>query len=350
MKGTVLASHLEGKNIGEWHVVEKRKKTPEDSSGAFSSCYLVENVKDVNKKGFLKAFNYQYAFSIKGRGKSSADFLKELTEDYTYERDLLIFCKEHKMKRIVAAIDYGEYREDGELPVPYLVFEIADSSLKKSEPLINPDLIWKLRVFHGTLIGLAQLHSKRIAHQDIKPSNILIFGKEISKLSDLGNATQFKNESPSWNRAHHCGDMRFAPIELLYDHFSIDWETRRFGADLFMVGGIVTFLITNYNFLSLMLIFLPEPYRYYNFGGSYDQVLPHLMEAYFKSLNEIEKKIPLSISKDLIELIAQLCHPSPEERGNPRNLRSSLTQYSLSRYISIIDRLATKLTVEKMKI
>lgn len=336
-----IASRLEGKTVGKWQVLLKRKKTAEDDSGAFSSCYNVKNA-ETGQLGFLKAFNYLYAFRAK-RGSQSADIIKELAEDYTYERDLLLFCEEHKMRRIVTAIDHGEYEEPSDyIPVPYLVFEVADGSLKNVEALKNPDIVWRLRSFHGCLVGLSQLHSKKIAHQDIKPSNILIFGGNVSKISDLGNSTQLKNESPNWNNPGHCGDMRFSPIELMYGHYSSDWHTRRFGADLFMVGGIVTYLITGYNFLILLINSLEKNYRPNNFGGTFEQVKPHLMNAYHKTLNEIEQAMPESIRRDLIEVIAQLSHPVPEERGNPQNVISSVTQYSLQRYISIVDRLTRK--------
>ena len=151
-----------------------------------------------------------------------------MTENFTYERDLLKFCSEHNMKRIVTAIDSGEYREpETIIPVPYLVFELAQGNLKNFRPIKNPDLAWKLRVFHGILVGLRQLHNHSIVHQDIKPSNILIFGKDVSKISDLGSATKFDLES-NWNKMEHVGDLRYSPIELLYNYFSTDWDTRRF--------------------------------------------------------------------------------------------------------------------------
>ena len=343
-----LASRLEGKVIGKWQVIEKRIRREEDKSGAFSSCYRVKNI-ETGQEGFLKAFNYQYAFTALAPNQSSADFLKALTSNYVYERELLLFCGLHRMSKVVTAIDHGEYKEAGELfDVPYLVFEIADGSLKNVRQVQNPDLAWKLGAFHGFLVGLSQLHGQRIAHQDIKPSNILIFGKNVSKLSDLGNATQLNNRSPAWNLDLHCGDMRFSPIELHYGYCSPDWETRRLGADLFMAGGIITYLITDTIFLSLMVANLSDIYRPKNFGGTFEQVGPHLMAAYYKTLDVMGDRIPQKIRQDLLRVIAQLSNPVPEERGNPNNLHATVSKYSLHRYISIIDRLAK--TVEYARI
>jgi eukaryotic-like serine/threonine-protein kinase len=348
MHSASLASNLEGKTIDKWLIMEKRIRTPEDASGCFSSCYKAKNIES-GRPGFLKALNYQYAFSQVGKGMTSADFMKTMTSNYVYERDLLRFCEEQRMSRIVVAIDHGEYSEHGALfPVPYLVFEIADATLKNIQTVKDPDIVWKLSAFHGCLVGLSQLHSRKIVHQDLKPSNILIFGNTVSKLSDLGNATQDGNASPVWSQMMHCGDWNFAPVELIYEYYSPDWSTRRFGADLFMAGGIITYLLTNLNFLALILYNLPEEYAPKNYGGTFEQVKPHIMDAYFKALRTISPAIPESIRKDLMEVIVQLCHPIPEERGNPRGFHRGMPQYSLQRYISIIDRLAKKTQIEKM--
>ena len=104
-------------------------------------------------------------------------------------------------------------------------------------------------------------------------------------------------------------------------------------------------MITDSNFLSLVAANIPDIYKPNNFGGTFDDVKPHLIEAYNKTLAEIKDRIDESIRKDLIEIIAQLTHPVPEQRGIPKGFITSLPQYSLHRYISIIDRLAKKLEI-----
>src|SRR3989304_5863813 len=152
-----LASKLEGKVIDKWEIIKKRRKTEDDDSGAFSSCYEVKNIEN-GQIGFLKAINYHYAFKSLG---TSTDSLQQLTETYNYERDLLSFCKDKKMSRVVTAIAHGEYRESGYLPVPYLIFEIATGSLKNVKQEKQLDLAWKIGAIHGFLFGLSQLHEEK---------------------------------------------------------------------------------------------------------------------------------------------------------------------------------------------
>ena len=337
MNDIPLASRLLGKRIGKWEVIKKRQRTDQDCSGYFSTCYTVRD--DQGNFAFLKAYNYVYALGSKA---GSADALREMTENFTYERDLLSFCAEYGMRRVVTAIDSGEYSEKGELiPVPYLVFEIARGSLKTQEIMENADLAWKLSIFHGALVGLSQLHNAKIVHQDIKPSNILIFGLTYSKISDLGSATQFDHPS-NWISVKHVGDLRYAPVELLYGYYSPHWDTRRYGADLFMMGGILSYLLSNSNLLALMLVKVPENRHPVKFGGTFEEVKPYLLKAHSETLEEIQSYIPESIRVDLLRVLSELSHPVPEERGNPTKLQATHRQYSLQRYISVIDRLAKR--------
>ena len=101
-------------------------------------------------------------------------------------------------------------------------------------------------------------------------------------------------------------------------------------------------MITGVNFLALIHQRIPETQKYDRFGGTFDQVKPFLLNAYAEVLEEIRPMIPENIRDELIQIIAQLCHPVPELRGNPRGIAGVHTPYSLERYISIVDRLSKK--------
>jgi serine/threonine protein kinase len=56
------------------------------------------------------------------------------------------------------------------------------------------DLAYRMRVLHNTAKGLNQLHVSQIAHQDIKPSNVVTFDR-ISR--DEIDTTKIARSSPA---------------------------------------------------------------------------------------------------------------------------------------------------------
>ena len=97
------------------------------------------------------------------------------------------------MDRVVRALDSGSITVDPSIPftnVPYLIFEAADADIRLHLDTSSASTIaWRLRALHHIATGLKQLHGADIAHQDIKPSNILVFVLEslstVSKVADL---------------------------------------------------------------------------------------------------------------------------------------------------------------------
>ena len=75
------------------------------------------------------------------------------------------------------------------------------------------------------------------------------------------------------------------------------------------------------------------------------------MQAYYKTIDEIKNKKDIPLMASLIEIIAQLSHPIPERSvvfPRRKGFITSLPQYSLIRYISIIDRIAKQVEIKKV--
>jgi hypothetical protein len=76
--------------------------------------------------------------------------------------------------------------------------------------------------------------------------------------------------------------------------------------------------------------------------GTYQQVLPHLQDAFAKVLVRFSASVHPQFSSELTSVVRELCSPDPAFRGHPRNRARIANQYSLERYITQFDRLAVQ--------
>jgi len=228
-----LAENLEGRILNDkWRIISKKNIAVGRTPGQFSICYLVEEI-ETKKIAFLKAFDIQ-SFIKSG---NSAEALKLVAEAYLFEKNLLERCKDIRLRRVVVSIDYGEYiPKDALYPVYFLIFEMADDDIRKYTDLAKGiDIAWLLKVMHTVAVGVQELHNNLIAHQDLKPANILVFNENLSKIGDLGRAWSENINSP-FDSLEIPGDKRYAPIEYLYGNYPADEKNRRFIYDLYSLG------------------------------------------------------------------------------------------------------------------
>lgn len=60
-----------------------------------------------------------------------------------------------------------------------------------------------VRIGVGILTGVAQMHSRRLVHRDLKPGNVLLVGGVKPKLTDFGSVAQIKADSTSISASRH---------------------------------------------------------------------------------------------------------------------------------------------------
>ena len=245
---------------------------------------------------------------------------------------------------MITALADGTVRlSDGPLAtVQYLVFELAEcdvrSYLSFAERL---ETAWTLRTLHQLAVGLEQLHRIQIAHQDLKPSNVLLFDRALAKIADLGCAS-LKGAAGPRDQLMCAGDRTYAPPELLYGGGVSDWTTRRFGCDAYLLGSMAVFFFTGLSMTAIVQSRLPEAQRWFNWSGSFEEVLPYLTHAHHEVNQQIKKEMPSSISGELTRIVEQLCEPNPDLRGHPLGRRPHGNKYSLERYVSWFNLLARK--------
>lgn len=322
---------------GRWKVVERVERHPLATGGNFSQSYFVE--RDDGAQGFLKALDYSSALTAPDR----AEALQHLTSAYLFERDICARCK--GLSRIVTAIDDGKVLVDpdhilGE--VEYLIFERADKDVRTIIASWEAfDTAWVLRALHHVCVGLSQLHGRTIAHQDVKPSNVVVFNGNSSKLIDLGCAAEKGNPQPHDDCAI-AGDPYYAPPELLYQQIDPDWGARRFGCDLYLLGSLATFFFSGMSMTGLILSNLPPNVHWSTWTGTYEEALPYLESAFSKSLRSLSRDIPELVRTDLTSAVRQLCAPNYSERGHLSERLYRRNRHSLHRFVSLFDLLATR--------
>jgi serine/threonine protein kinase len=182
------AEMLEGMKLDSgWDVVEKIIKRPNATGGFFSTGYRVRH--QDGKEGFLKAMDYSNAFDNPDP-KLASLLLNQMTDAYLFEKELCDRCRDQCLRRVVHAIASGTVKtnpKDKHSIVEYLIFELADGDVRLHlDTHAQLDLAFTLRTLHNVAAALNQLHLADIAHQDLKPSNVLVFARtKISKIGDL---------------------------------------------------------------------------------------------------------------------------------------------------------------------
>lgn len=323
-----------------WKVIEHVERQPGQSGGNFSVCYIVEKN---GTKAFLKALDLTIAFMDE---QDTVGKINSLTSAFVFERQLLYKCKDKHLSKIVTPIAYGQYRfKDAQVAynsADYIIFDMAKKSLREQIASMKAfDLAWILRSFHHICVGIKQLHQAGIAHQDLKPSNVLVFERD-SKISDLGRSSDIFVPGPNDNYPIP-GDRAYAPFELSYLKTGIN-SNQRFLVDLYHLGSLVFFYFLHVNVTQIVNTYLKNNGKYQNLTLSdFEADLPFYQEGFLYAIERLEcevSKYSLMLSTDLLPLVKMLCEPDPKLRGHPAT--RSYDPSSLERFISKFDYLAQK--------
>ena len=348
-----LADNLVGYTIGDWTVV--KKLTHKSSTGGnFSIGYEVIN--SSGSKGFLKALDYSSAFS----GPNMVDKLNAMTGAYIFERDLLSKCIDKRLRYVVKIIDGGHFELGPDQypvgvafcpPVDYMILEMADYSIRNLIDVSHAfDYAWALRSLHNVAVGIEEMHGVQIAHQDVKPSNVLIFDeKRVSKLGDVGRASSIT--TPAEHDQFVCaGDPKYSPFEQLYGEANPDWKMRRYSCDMFMFGNLIMTYFTNVSITMAVLNKLPLSCFPGDWKGTYRAILPQIQNVFSECMEEFNHNVDKELRNELVAMVQQLCCPEPEKRGDLKNAHLGSQQYSLRRYISRLDYWAKKYEYQFKKV
>jgi len=318
---------------GGWTVGDLVER-PLGRSRRFSVGYKVRA--SDGRDGFLKAFDLASAFSFES---FSSKLGEEMLGAYNFELELLKECE--RLSRVVTALADGRVQVEGsDIPVPYLIFELADCDVRHFLHTADRfDLAWKLRTLHHAGVGLTQLHRRDIVHQDLKPSKVLMFGERVSKLGDLGNAVARQQASPLLIGV--SGDPDYAAPEWLYDFEQSDRSAALQAQDLYRFGSVILFLFRGTDTTTALLTELDRAHHPIRGGDTFELALPHLQEAYDRVCEDLGQSG--DVPELLVIMFRELCQPDPRVRGaSAARGQAHSNPYSLERYISKLDLLAKR--------
>lgn len=337
------AWHLVGTSIDGWNVVERLAQARDPAvtgktGGTFSVGYKVEKG---GQEAFLKVFDIIYAF---GPGRNFIDELNTIRGSYNHEKALLDLCTTGRMSRIVRIFANGEipvplplpHDPNFSVPLFYIIFERADGG--DIRDVFNrfgviSDAV-KLGYLHHVAVGIQQLHQASIAHQDLKPSNVVVFQQDPgAKIADFGRALK-RGMTADHEKLRFAGDPAYAAPEQLYAHQAADWRERREAVDLFQLGSLVAFMYAGENATAGILDELEVDLRPERWKGTYEDVLPMLQHAFARYLVGVTSTFPQWARAELEEFVKLACDPDVYRRGDPRARAQHGKPLGIDRFIS----------------
>lgn len=294
---------------------------------------------------FLKALDFSRAL----QEEEQLEAIAKSVAAFRFEQSLLEICDQRKMTKIVRALDSGYIKIDGTQlgRVPYLLFEPADGDIRKAIVAFDEIRVgWIFGILQEVALGLEQLHYAQVAHQDLKPSNVLAFSNgESFKVADLGCASRKDIGGPR-DGMRVPGGWSVAPPELAYGEKSDDWVVARVAADLYSLGSLAVFLFAGASMNAIVKSYIPEEKDHISWRGTYREVLPFVVDAYSKAFEVISESLVGRHSAETIAIIRQLCEPDPIRRGDPRWVGKSSEQYNVRRYVSRFGSLRSRANYE----
>jgi eukaryotic-like serine/threonine-protein kinase len=327
-----------------WQVTRHLARNPNGTGGTFSQSY---EVRRNGRMGFLKAFDFSKAFDP---GVDTLTRLQEYVGDYTHEREILRHCSERKLSNVVIAVDHGEIQIQGLSPaegrVYYLIFEMADCDVRVQMDLSKRlDALQCMIALKDVTLGLHQVHKELIAHQDTKPSNVLVYGDKSFKIADFGRSSK-RGQPTRHDTFIVAGDRTYAPPELLYDYTHPEFVPRRIGCDMYMLGNLAGFLFSGTNITASLIAALDPQHHPRKWGGTYREIVPYLQRAFTIVLADIAPLIDELVRDDVLNLLREQCNPDLERRGHPKRFGRA-DQYSLERHVSHLDLTAKRLAISR---
>ena len=335
-----------------WKLTTKLTPGIGSTGGNFGVGYIGERGIE---RAFVKAIDFVGALN-------SIDPLAELaklTSHANFERDALAYCGDRRMSKVVRLMghEYVNPSASGDLMqrVFCLVMEIGDGDLRGklhgTEPLLCSVILWILR---DVALAIDQLHRGGVAHQDIKPSNVISMTPAVGvgavdmKLGDLGRVVR-KDVAGPFDSVPWPGDTQYMPPERWYGYRPTAWPDERESPDAFMLGSLMFFLFTGTPIQPLLVAKLPFAYLPGNWRGGFDEALVTVLrDAQARVITEsLLPLLPAHISDGLVAIAKELTEPDPTSRGDRQARRTVGRPVGIDRFHQRLRELALRAEIRE---
>jgi serine/threonine protein kinase len=212
------------------------------------------------------------------------------------------------------------------LRINMMVLELASACMDELLAHRN-ELLWieRLLLWRGVVLGIHQMHLKRMVHRDLKASNCLLFveggSKTSAKVADLGRGKQLDTRQRFEEQTYSIGrgDPRFAAPEFLWLQGKTD-DASHMAADLYGLGSVLFELGTGVGLTQIAVgpgrDVMRANMSAHMAGEAMD--LSVLTSQYDPAWNLFESEVPSVIRAEARALLAQLCDPRPDYRWPQR--------------------------------
>lgn len=313
------ASELAGITLcGRWELRKLLHEGPQESGGNFGVGYVVYDVTE-KQECFLKVVDYR-------KRMRQISQLAQLLNEAQFEVAIQKYCNEKRMSKVVKMIANGELvfrrNADGEeYSFLCIVMEKGEGDIKDHVHYApNQSPYWKLSVLRDVALAILQIERANLAHNDVKPSNVIRFksngDKHLAKLGDIGRVVRKDGQGP-FDGVDWAGDPRHKPIETLYGWKEPEWQNRRTAADAYMLGNLMSYLFVGASVTERVVNSLPLEYRPGIYQGGYRQVLDVIRHTWLAIVeSQIAPSFPADLREDLQNIFYRLTEPDPRERGD----------------------------------
>jgi len=350
------ASLLTGHTLASgWTLTQQLSKTPGGSGSNFCVGYFAERN---GQKAFVKAMDFVKAL----RAADPVSELGKLTSLAMFEREAMELCDAANLSRLIRLMS-SEYvnldpNKNPMNQVYCLIMEIGAGDLRKQLSQIGVfSCSTVFAILADVALGMSQLHRHGVAHQDVKPSNVIsmtdmsVPKEAVFKVGDLGRVVR-KDRTGPYDTMSWPGDPHYAPPERWYRLVPSQWTDAREASDAYMLGSLVFFLFTGIPLQPILVSKLPPLMHPGAWTGGYTEPLILVLRSLQLNIisDMLVPQVPPSLVDPLVAIVKDLIDPDPARRGDKRARAQAGNPVGLDRFVPRFRQLSNQAGVlERVK-